>query len=985
MRSLMPGLLVLAVLLVGCGAPPEGPREVSLPPAGEPEPGAPAATQPVVETPEPAGPAGVMIHLDGCHVLTLEGATARPEDAPVAYTFAGKLVTTQPAPAALPEVATQPAPTEAAPAQPADGPVAVYRLEPATTDAPPVRCEVAYGGADKQAAITLSADVDLPSMVLSATLGQHLLPVRLRPTADGCAVQTAIGPAASAIFDGLLHLKHHMTVALDGQVAFLTGPEGTRLEVALKKPAGKKATLLTLSAAESPLDKQTGAISPDMPDDDRAAMAGWVACPDDGAMDSDELLDGARWVAVNLKPFGLEHVWTDVRSEALAGLGLKATACRWLSRPDFELAALSVGAPTTLEEARAQATERALGCPWLAIEDQPDILPAERVELLRRICPPGPIRALDLFDSRSPKLCNLAIATEFDRWNVLGVFNRSPRCESRTIQLSKLGIAPGGGRRFAVYDFWRKQLLAVTHDAFDVHLQPRSCRAVCIRRVREGEPTLISTSRHVTQGAIDLHDVRFDPDQLVMTGASDLVAYDPYELHIFLPEGPNSFEISEVRAQDASTRVRREGPIRVVTLERAQGRTVAWRIAFVRASQRFDPPAPPAGLSARQNTRGVQLTWNPGDDRAVAYPIYRNGQRIAQVDGRQYQYQDSGVVYNAHYLYAMTAADWAGRESPRSSVAAHETPIPANAYLTQLVPLEATQKPLPLGEDKSAGGSPLRIAGRRYHRGLGTCAGSRITYFLGGGYDTFSGEIGIDEETSGQGAAVFEIHADDTLLLKSDVIRGGQAAQPFHVSVQDKKLLTLVVTDAGDGKGNVHADWGNVFLQVAPAGPGTGPGRPRVIVDSSLGRIVIELDADRTPATVSNFLLYVDDRFYDGTIFHRVIRDFVIQGGGFTADLVEKPAREPIKNESRNARSNTRGTIAMARPDHPDSATCQFFINLKDNRHLDTLNGGYCVFGKVVRGMPVVDRIAAIPNQQRGGDFPYLPTQTVTIRSIRRE
>lgn len=139
---------------------------------------------------------------------------------------------------------------------------------------------------------------------------------------------------------------------------------------------------------------------------------------------------------------------------------------------------------------------------------------------------------------------------------------------------------------------------------------------------------------------------------------------------------------------------------------------------------------------------------------------------------------------------------------------------------------------------------------------------------------------------------------------------------------------------------------------------------PKVRLKTTMGEIVLELDPAKAPLTVANFLGYVERKHYDGTVFHRVIGDFMIQGGGFGASdgkLVEKPTGKGIKNESRNGLRNNRGTIAMARTSDPDSATAQFFINVVDNAMLDfPSNGGYAVFGKVVEGMEVVDRIKAV-------------------------
>jgi cyclophilin family peptidyl-prolyl cis-trans isomerase len=160
-----------------------------------------------------------------------------------------------------------------------------------------------------------------------------------------------------------------------------------------------------------------------------------------------------------------------------------------------------------------------------------------------------------------------------------------------------------------------------------------------------------------------------------------------------------------------------------------------------------------------------------------------------------------------------------------------------------------------------------------------------------------------------------------------------------------------------------------------------------VVMDTSLGAVTIELDGDKAPGAVANFLAYVDDKFYDGTVFHRVISDFMIQGGGFAAGMRQKPTKAAIKNESANGLSNKRGTLAMARTNQPDSATAQFFINVKDNDFLDRAKAadkvGYCVFGKVTAGMDVVDKIRAVPTGTRGG-FQDVPVQEVTINSIRR-
>jgi peptidyl-prolyl cis-trans isomerase B (cyclophilin B) len=162
-----------------------------------------------------------------------------------------------------------------------------------------------------------------------------------------------------------------------------------------------------------------------------------------------------------------------------------------------------------------------------------------------------------------------------------------------------------------------------------------------------------------------------------------------------------------------------------------------------------------------------------------------------------------------------------------------------------------------------------------------------------------------------------------------------------------------------------------------------GASNPRVQLETNRGVIMLELDSASAPKTVENFLQYVRDGFYNSTIFHRVIKGFMIQGGGFTADMHEKPTRGPISNEAGNGLKNQRGTIAMARTMDPHSASAQFFINTVGNDFLDykgkTRDGwGYCVFGKVVEGMDVVDSIENVPTKTKAG-FDDVPTTPVVI------
>lgn len=176
-------------------------------------------------------------------------------------------------------------------------------------------------------------------------------------------------------------------------------------------------------------------------------------------------------------------------------------------------------------------------------------------------------------------------------------------------------------------------------------------------------------------------------------------------------------------------------------------------------------------------------------------------------------------------------------------------------------------------------------------------------------------------------------------------------------------------------------------LQAPDSGLKPAAGNPVAVIATNYGDITIELFKERAPVSVANFLQYVKDGFYDGTVFHRVVPGFMIQGGGLTPSLEEKPTRSPIQNEATNKLRNTRGTVAMARKQSLRSATAQFFINVADNRMLDHVSFspwefGYAVFGRVLSGMDVVDKIAAVRTGSAGG-MSDVPVEPVLITSVK--
>ena len=223
-------------------------------------------------------------------------------------------------------------------------------------------------------------------------------------------------------------------------------------------------------------------------------------------------------------------------------------------------------------------------------------------------------------------------------------------------------------------------------------------------------------------------------------------------------------------------------------------------------------------------------------------------------------------------------------------------------------------------------------------------------------------------------------------MLLALITIGVCAVMAVHVRLDIAIMVALMVT-----AGCAHDD-GKTVAMTSPAPADAGRGatagkNPAVVVKTSLGEVTIELYPDKAPITVKNFLEYVEAKQYDGTIFHRVIPAFMIQGGGFTPDMQQKSTRAPIKNEAGNGLKNVPGTIAMARTGVVDSATAQFFINTKDNAFLDhrdeTPAGfGYAVFGKVVSDMDVVGKIEAVATTSKG-PHQNVPSTPVVIESVR--
>jgi len=736
-----------------------------------------------------------------------------------------------------------------------------FRLMSDDARQPVARCEVISEG--KITSIRLSSPGRAASLELLAETLVPMLPVCLSPRETDRLMNAALGPVSGDWFDGLFMPERDWAVHLEGNVHCEELPDRVRLRISADTSGRQTEPALILRAEPDFLRMRHGltGYAPLSRRRPELMPAAWMPIDTGRTPSPDEIARNTVWMAINLQPYGAASILmpgmqgmlpsartAPVPSTASTGTrpaGASAATATSSAISPWECfqqtaagltarfwghglvaqsmsSTLFVGEPLTPAQACLYASLVGLAGESPIACERMYALPDERIEFLRRIIPAAPVRAVDLFAHPSlPPIWNLTVTNGGGQFNVLGLFNTSDEPRIEAVELADLHLG-SGVEQFAVYDFWERRLLRIVRDRFQLRVPATGCRVLSIRQLADDAPTLVGTSRHITCGGVDLHDVQWDEDTLTLSGQSDLVAHDPYELLLYLPEGHDSVELLAVESKASDMRNRAHGPLRVITFESAVSGPLNWRIRFHRASQPpQSPPTRPRNLAARQNTRGVLLSWYQPDDRVVAHRIYRNRRFLVEVDGCEFQ--DSTAPYSSQYEYEVTAVSFSGQESAPSEPLIHTTPTPASTNLTQLVPLSVAQDRLSLGRDRSAVGTPLRIAGQRIYRGLGTVAPSRIVYFLGGGYQIFSGMVGIDDAAGGDGSALFRIIADGQTLFTSPILRGGDPPLAFSVRIDGKLQLELVVTDAGDHSQSDYAVWGNPYLRAGllPNEPGT--------------------------------------------------------------------------------------------------------------------------------------------------------------------
>ena len=494
----------------------------------------------------------------------------------------------------------------------------------------------------------------------------------------------------------------------------------------------------------------------------------------------------------------------------------------WYNDPDC----VYVRTSTPLNEARLNAS-------WATISGQlfydsdwiPD-LPPERLDILKRCMPAHnlPSRPVDIFENQPAQIWLLTDTRGEMRRDVLALYHWGKKQESVSCVLDKTGLPPA--KEYVAFDFWANKFVPPFHDQIRSDFSAEGCRILSILPVSKN-PLLLSTSRHVTQGMVDVTGLKWDAGSRTLSGTSKVVGNDPYELRIVVPVGPKSWQTQSVNVSSddktagVKTSFTQDGPRVRATLQSAISRDVKWTISFEPASVTAEAPKPVTNLKANAEYRNVSLVWD--DTGADSY-------RVTRDDGITFEcsnpsFTDISIAHGQAYKYSVASIAWNGSPGEAASL---EVSTPAelkppatvrpDIYLGDLKPVSVKTGGGTVGYDKNASGKPLSVAGKKYAKGLGLHANALAVYTIPTGTSRFVSVVGIDDDElrNTHSSVVFEVYGDvremgeppllvgQSPVLSSKTIRNWA----FNIELNSRfKELRLMVTDAGDGNNGDHADW----------------------------------------------------------------------------------------------------------------------------------------------------------------------------------
>ncbi len=476
-------------------------------------------------------------------------------------------------------------------------------------------------------------------------------------------------------------------------------------------------------------------------------------------------------------------------------------------------------------------------CSWVTLTGQLNAfsewlpeLPDDRLDLLRRTMPNHGLqpRPVDLFSNELAQIWLLTDTRSSVRRDVVGLFNWQEH-EPQGVDVAAELVGLPEASRYVGYDYWADRFVPPFSKRLQCTVPPATCRILALRSEAK-HPILVSTSRHITQGIVDVVEERWDADALVLSGQSRVVGDDPYELRIVVPVGGNSFRALDVEVDgvDAESTVEQVGPTLRVSIDCASTGTIAWRIRFSKEAVSVPPPTPVAELQADISYHQVALRWQGADER---FRIERSDGQVIETSGTEHR--DTQIAAGTKYTYLVRSISWDGRvsESAQVEVVTHDelmlppAPPKPGESITDLKPQSAKTGWGKIGMNRNCQDEPIRLLGKLYELGVGVHAPSTLVYAVPKGATRFVATTGLDDakRDDPRQSVVVKVLGDAGEMGESPVLLGespvlsDETLRIWHFDIELStrfRTVHLVVTDGGDGIACDHVDWVNTGFLV---------------------------------------------------------------------------------------------------------------------------------------------------------------------------